>query len=84
MHIILKYLQQGELRKGDKLLTINDECVENMPHQDVVRKLRHLNEEATNLITLCVMREEVKKFVVQLLTSFYWDRLWWNLAMIHA
>ena len=51
--------QQGELRKGDKLLTINDECVENMPHQDVVKKLRQLNEEATNSITLCIMREEV-------------------------
>ena len=53
------YLQQGELRKGDKLLAINDECVENMPLQDVVKKLRLLNEEATNSITLCIMREEV-------------------------
>jgi hypothetical protein len=63
-------LQQGELRKGDKLLTINDECVENMLHQDVVTKLRHLNEEATNSITLCVMREEVCKI-------FCLDQLLW-------
>ena len=41
-------------------MTINGENVENMVHQDVVKKLRLLNEdEANNSITLCVMREEV-------------------------
>ena len=59
MSCTFKHLQQGELRNGDKLLAINDECVENMPHQDVVKKLRLLNEEATNSVTLCVLRKEV-------------------------
>ena len=49
------------MRTGDKLLSINDEDVKNMPHQEVVKKLRELNEEATNSITLCVMREEVRE-----------------------
>ena len=49
------------MRTGDKLLSINDENVENMPHQEVVKKLKELNEEATNSITLCVMREEVRE-----------------------
>lgn len=50
--------QDGKLQKGDKILTIDDENVENIPHQDVIKKLRLLNEEATNSITLCVLREE--------------------------
>ena len=42
-------------------MTINGENVENMPHQDVVKKLRQLNEdEANDSITLCIMRQEVK------------------------
>ena len=49
------------MRTGDKILSINDENVENMPHQEVVKKLKELNEEATNSITLCVMREEVRE-----------------------
>ena len=50
--------QDGKLQKGDKILTIDGENVESMPHQDVVKKIRLLNESA-NSITLCVMREEV-------------------------
>ena len=51
--------QDGKLQKGDKILTIDGENVESMPHQDVVKKLRLLNNESANSITLCVMREEV-------------------------
>ena len=57
-------MKDGKLRKGDKLLTINGENVENMAHQDVVKKLRLLNEEATNSITLCVAREEVSDVIL--------------------
>lgn len=41
-------------------MTINGENIEKLSHQGVVKKLRELNEETTNTITLCVIREELR------------------------
>lgn len=41
-------------------MTINGESIGNLSHQEVVKKLRELNEDTTNTITLCVIREEMR------------------------
>ena len=40
-------------------MMVNGENVETLPHQEVVEKLRQLNEEADS-ISLCVTREEIR------------------------
>ena len=62
MHLI----QDGKLQSGDKLQTINGESVEAMSHQEVVEKLRLLNEEADS-ITLSIVREEVSKEITSII-----------------
>ena len=42
---------------GDRIVKVNNESVEGMPHQEVIEKLRQLNDEADSII-LSVMREE--------------------------
>ena len=50
-------MQDRNLQVGDRIVKLNDESVVGMPHQEVVEKLRKLNDEADS-ITLSVMREE--------------------------
>ena len=60
-------------------MTIDDENVENIPHQDVIKKLRLLNEEATNSITLCVLREEVRQGNSKTMKVWTWSNFIYNI-----
>ena len=50
-------MQDRNLQMGDRIVKLNDESVVGVPHQEVVEKLRKLNDEA-EYITLSVIREE--------------------------
>ena len=58
-HLCILNIQDGKLQNGDKLQIINGVRVETMSHQEVVEKLRLLNEEA-DFVTLWVTREVSK------------------------